>query len=311
MATGPNAGLPLESLLQRSVRPEVAGTTIDRSLRVPVSGRGGAHPANLAVWVIEPSDEQIVLTAEGDALRRVTQATGAAVAPEGTVVILHGLWHHKAKRIYVLWARLLAAQGYRCVLVDLRAHGESTGQWVSYGVHESADIVQVIDSLDDLGLINGPLSILGGSLGAATAIQASALDPRIDSVIALAPFSRLDTVIESVAEAVLSAAWLVPGPVWDLYANAVCRRTHTSLAQTDVVDAARRTAAPMLIIAAGDDEFVPARQAHAIFAVAPQGSTMHVIPGQDHRSIARAVPPQLLELTVDWLGRLSADHAAP
>lgn len=301
MTTGPNALRTLQQLRDAAPEPEVPGTVIDHAFHVSVDARGTDRAAHIAVWVIEPTDQQVRLTDGGRQLEVTEPASGDPVTARGTVLILHGLWHHKAKRIYVLWARLLASDGYRCVLVDSRSHGQSTGTKVSYGVHEAADTLQVIDALEQRNLIEGELGILGGSMGAATAIQTAAQDERIDTVICLAPFSRLDEVIGSVARAVFFSARLMPGVVWDRYAAAVGKRVGIDPAQADNIEAARRVKAPMLLIAAGDDDLVPPEQARAIHAVAPDGSRLHIIEGEDHRSIARAVPEPMLALVLDWL----------
>ena len=307
MVTGPNARYTPDQVRSLQLSPEAPGTIVDQGIRVPVDARGKDASAEIAIWVVEPSDEQVELTNGGAALRATQPATDQAVQAKGTVVLLHGLWHHKGRRIYTLWARLFAANGYRCVLVDLRSHGQSTGTLVSYGVHEAQDTRQVLDELERRGLIDGPLTLMGGSMGAATAIQLAAQDQRVDSVVALAPFSSLDEAVESVAEAVFLLAFLMPDAFWDDYAEAVCERNAMTTDQTDNVAAASRAKSPMLIIAAGDDNLIPPSHARAIYKQAPEGSRLHIAEGEDHRSIARAIEPGVMRLVLGWLDeRLAA-----
>src|SRR5450631_129493 len=58
-------------------------------------------------------------------------------APRGTVILLHG--YGLAQFSMVPWALQLAEAGWRCVLVDLRGHGKSTGKQIFYGIKEAHD----------------------------------------------------------------------------------------------------------------------------------------------------------------------------
>src|SRR3954466_6566579 len=108
--------------------------------------------------------------------------------PKGTVFLLHGIGDRKDKVPYLLWARVLAQAGYRAVLVDLRGHGRSTGRYMSYGVHESRDMAQLLDAFEEQGLVYGPVGVCGVSYGGAVAIQWAAIDPRVKAIVALEPF---------------------------------------------------------------------------------------------------------------------------
>lgn len=309
MATAPNARYSTEQVRALSLEPEAPGTVIDQALRIPVDPRGKDDAAEIAVWIVEPTDEKLELAYRGTALRALTPTSDQPVAARGTVVLLHGLWHHKGQRVYTLWARLFAANGYRCVLMDLRGHGQSTGTLVSYGVHEAADTRQVLDALEQRGLIDRPLTLMGGSMGAATAIQAAAQDDRVDSVVCLAPYSSLDDAIESAAEAIYLLAFLMPGGFWDDYTQAVCDRNAITPDQTDNIAAAQQMNVPMLLIGAGDDKLIPPDQARALHRAAPPGSQLHIAQGQNHRSIARGVSPELLDLVMDWLAEVQTPAA--
>src|SRR5215831_9206830 len=71
----------------------------------------------------------------------------------GTVFVLHGI--RAAKQWMRGWGTMLADAGYRAVLVDLRGHGRSTGDFMSYGVVEARDLSQALDALERRGLVTG------------------------------------------------------------------------------------------------------------------------------------------------------------
>ena len=63
----------------------------------------------------------------------------------GTMVLLHGF--RESKAFYLSAGEKLAKLGYDVVLVDLRAHGDSTGKYTSYGANESKDVQAVMKQL--------------------------------------------------------------------------------------------------------------------------------------------------------------------
>src|SRR4029078_372346 len=90
-------------------------------------------------------------------------------------------------------------RGYDVVAYDSRAHGESTGEFCTYGVYERADLRRVID-----GLGGGPVILIGTSLGAAVALEEAADDARIAAVVAAETFRDLRTVARERAPRVMT-----------------------------------------------------------------------------------------------------------
>ncbi len=308
VALAPNADRTEADILGRPYLPDVPDIVIDHALRVPVAESHNAGPAELAVWVIEASDERLEPSDDGLGLRLANpEQARNTVEPRGTVVLLHGFKHRKTKRVYLEWARLLSAEGYRCVLIDNRGHGDSTGQLVGFGVIESRDTMQVLDTIEAQGLLQKPVALLGGSLGAATAIQLAAQDGRIDNVIAVAPYARLDSVMESFAEAYTGFAKAVPGGVWENYAQAVCERAGITLEQTDNIAAMARVKVPVLLIAGEADQRVPLKQVQALYTAAPPGSELFTVAGESHNSLGKGVIAPVRDKTLAWLGQEMAD----
>ena len=135
---------------QTGVLPEARAEQLDtwgisQQLRIAV----GPPSALLSVWIMEPS-------------RRPLQ---------GTVLLLHGIRDSKSSMRGM--GQVLADGGFRSVLIDLRGHGSSTGDWLTYGVVDSQDLTQVLDALDRRNLLAEPVGVFGCSYGAATASSRS------------------------------------------------------------------------------------------------------------------------------------------
>lgn len=104
-----------------------------------------------------------------------------------TVVYLHGSADNRDSGTWI--AERLAPKGFDVLAYDGRAHGESTGEVCTYGVFERRDLQRV---LDQLGVRRAVL--VGGSLGAAVALQSAPDDPRVIAVVAASSFSDLEAI---------------------------------------------------------------------------------------------------------------------
>ena len=117
-----------------------------------------------------------------------------STSPGGTVVILHGL--SSCKEALFPTARTFVRAGFNCILYDMRAHGVSGGQYCTFGYYEKRDLSRYIDSvLTRFGSVTGPVAVMGGSLGAAVALQAMEADPRICCGVVESPFATLREIV--------------------------------------------------------------------------------------------------------------------
>lgn len=111
--------------------------------------------------------------------------------PKGTIILLHGI--RGGKEGYISLCQQLHAQGYHTFALDLRAHGESGGDFNTFGAKERYDVVKVVDYLQAEGLPN--IGVWGRSLGGAIALQALAVDKRLTFGVIESTFSDFKTVV--------------------------------------------------------------------------------------------------------------------
>jgi alpha-beta hydrolase superfamily lysophospholipase len=112
---------------------------------------------------------------------------GEGPVKRGTVVYLHGIGDSRRSSPGI--ADHFVPAGYDVLAYDSRAHGESEGDACTYGVYERQDLIKVLAHVE-----NRPIILLGVSLGAAVAVQATAETSDVAAVIAIAIFSDLRTV---------------------------------------------------------------------------------------------------------------------
>lgn len=113
----------------------------------------------------------------------------------GTIIYLHGVGDCKITGLP--FTKLFHDNGYNVFLYDLRRHGESGGDYCTYGFNEKYDLTDVINYLfsrKDLHL--GKIGVFGTSMGAAVAIQTAAIDERISAVVAENSFATLRSIFD-------------------------------------------------------------------------------------------------------------------
>ncbi|TMM57353.1 alpha/beta hydrolase [Maribacter algarum] len=109
----------------------------------------------------------------------------------GVMILVHGVGG--CKEHFVELGTKLAKIGIATMVFDERAHGESDGEYCTYGYYEKNDISKIVDYIkDEYGDI--PLGIWGNSLGGAVAIQALENDNRIEFGIIESTFTDLHQV---------------------------------------------------------------------------------------------------------------------
>src|SRR3954466_5867333 len=157
----------------------------------------GPPEARLCYRIIEPGDYQFKASSKqdlhnGKSFLEFTFTANVPAkrnqwtsAPRGTVILLHG--YGVAQFSMLPWALELAQEGWRCVLLDLRGHGKSTGKRIYFGIQETKDLSQLLDHLADQGHLVEPIAAVGESYGAALALRWKCVEPRLGPVVAMSP----------------------------------------------------------------------------------------------------------------------------
>ncbi len=176
----------------------------------------GPPTAKLSYRIVEPANYGFRLTSTNwqdgarhryrfDFRAAVPGRTNAfSASPRGTLFLLHG--YGVGSTTMLQWALTLAEDGWRCVLVDLRGHGDSTGKKVFFGAYESRDLTQLANALERHGQVTRPYGVLGASYGAGLALKWAGEDARMEHVVAITPYAELQPAVLAIRDGY--ASWL-------------------------------------------------------------------------------------------------------
>jgi uncharacterized protein len=187
-----------------------------------------------------------------------------------TAVILHG--YSDAKVGAIAWAPLLRSFGFNILALDLRAHGESGGQFTTAGFYERHDISQVIDQLKAARPSDTRQILLFGiSLGAATAAATAEIRADLYAVILESPFSSFRTAAFYQGDRLGT-----PGPFFQKtsfrLAEYLAHADFDAVAPTKTI---RNIRSPLMVIQSGDDPFLSQADLDAVrSAVESRDSTI-------------------------------------
>lgn len=224
------------------------------------------------------------------------EKTAFTDAPCGTVVLLHG--YGISMTAMAPWALRLAQEGWRCVLVDLRGHGQSTGERIFYGIREVHDLSQLLDELGRQGKLKEPVGVIGESYGASLALRWKISDSRLQTVVAMAPYAELATAVLNIRREY--AAWF-PESCIKAGLNKLPATLQVAPGDLDLTSTVAGQNLTALFVAGGCDAITPVTDVQRLFYAAAPASSLLIVPDARHE----ALPFDFERLTGPVLGWLA------
>ncbi|MGE5251152.1 MAG: alpha/beta hydrolase [Bacteroidota bacterium] len=230
--------------------------------------------------------QQITLTTE-DGLRLRAWYT----PPHNGAVIL--LAHGHGSTIFEDYYLLFASHGYGVLAWDFRAHGDSGGQFTTFGYKEALDVKAALDFAEAQPSV-GHIGAWGGSMGAAAVIHAAAAYPEIEAVVADSAYPTLREIAEMRSAPLLR-------PLVYLYGR---MKTGVSVGWLrPVEDIARISPRPVLLIQGLDDSAIPPDSARRLYEAAGEPRSLWVEPGVVHMGMYRSFPGQYTSRVIGFFDR--------
>ena len=286
------------------VSPVAGVVLLENALRVvrrPVMERAG-FAAEIAKVAPSGVEDVSVAGADGAVLK------GWYARPQAwnrdSVLLLHGLGDNREG--VEGYAEMFLRGGYAVLLPDSRAHGESGGALVTYGLLESGDIRRWAEWLagrNGTDVQEGCVDLFGESLGAAIALQAAGA-PGVCAVVAEAPFASFREIgFQRIAQAAHVPVAVARVAGWLILASGFLDARLRYGLDFDKASPERALAAsrvPALLIAGLADENIPHRHAEEILRSAGPPSDLWLVPGAGHTESSSVAPVEFEHRVLGW-----------
>lgn len=192
--------------------------------------------------------------------------------------------------------------GFNALVVDQRAHGNSGGHTISFGIRERHDVLSWIQYMNSRFGSDSPIILSGLSMGAATVLMSASLSlpKNVACIIADAPFSSPAAIIEKVCAD-------------EHYPVALCRPfIHLGaliyggfrLNEIDAKTAVRNTDIPILLIHGEDDRFVPCSMSREIATCSNGHAEIQTFPKAGHGLCYMTDPIRYEQSVLEFICRI-------
>lgn len=198
----------------------------------------------------------------------------------GTLILFHG---YRSSYVIDLAASLpfYHSLGLNLLVCDQRAHGQSQGRFITFGVRERYDALSWATYLSMMLGEDHPIFLGGVSMGATTVLMASDLEfpANVRGIIADCGFTSPGDIIRHL----LHTHYHLPERPVTVFLNVFTRVfAGFGLDQWSTVEAVKHTALPVLLFHGLEDHFVPSRMSEAAYEACRSEKTLIEVPGASH-----------------------------
>jgi len=208
----------------------------------------------------------------------------------GAVLLLHGV--RGDRREMVDRAKFLSKLGYGILLVDLPAHGESSGDRITYGALEAEGVKAALSFLAH-SQPSERIGVIGISLGAASLVL-SKPSPAPSAVV-------LESMFPTIEEAAYNRLRIYLGASAGIFSTLLIEQLPLKLgistAQLHPIEDTSALHCPTLIVSGALDRHTTPHETKRIFDAAPEPKELWIVDGAAHVDL-HAFTPQAYEARV-------------
>lgn len=202
--------------------------------------------------------------------------------PKGIVIITHGMHGMDASSI-LDYGKFFKEEGYEALVLDMRAHGYSSGDVIGLGFTEVHDFDAIIDWVKAQDDYNDEEIILYGlSMGGSAAINAAAKNEEVDAVIAVSAFEAFESQIVDYMKdgGVPSFIRSLYKPAFKIVLTGKYRMNPSKNSPIQTIS--QIDSRPMLIIHGDEDDQTSVRHAYNLKEKAGENAELWIIEGKGH-----------------------------
>lgn len=216
--------------------------------------------------------------------------------PKRIIIAMHG-WRSAWSKDFSIISDLWHDNNCIVLYAEQRAHGNSEGAYMSFGLNERYDCFAWVNWINGRTGGNLPIYLAGISMGATTVLMSAGLElpENVKGIIADCGFTSSNEIWKHVVKNNLHLSY---GSFESLIAEKVSRKK-SGLGTKDysTEDAMRVCKIPVLFIHGSDDKFVPIEMTYRNYKACAAPKKLLVVPGAGH-GMSYLVEQRLYEDTV-------------
>ena len=195
-----------------------------------------------------------------------------------TLILFHG-YRSRAFRDFSCVGEYYKNLGFNLLFVDQRAHGESEGEHITFGVKERLDCVRWAEYIDQR--VGGEIILDGLSMGSTTVLMAAGeqLPASVKGIIADCGFTSPKEIMLKVMESDLKIRCR---PLFYLVALMVKLRAGFDVDEYSTIEAMKKNRLPILFLHGTEDKFVPCGMTKAAYEACASEKTLVLVEDAGH-----------------------------
>jgi fermentation-respiration switch protein FrsA (DUF1100 family) len=225
----------------------------------------------------------------------------AAEETPNTALIIHG-YTDNAVRMLMIGHLYNKEMGYNILLPDLRAHGQSDGEYIQMGWKDRLDILEWIDVCKQLYGDSINMVLHGISMGAATTMMTSGEDLP-DNVKCFVEDCGYTSVWDEFSYK-LGYEYALPQFPLMYCTSLYCQwREGWNFKEASPLNQLANSKKPMLFIHGDADTYIPVEMVHRLFETKSGEKELWVVPGVEHAKAYWDYTDEYVARTKNFVGK--------
>ena len=238
--------------------------------------------APVGEWMEKQSLEDIYIIAR-DGIRLHALYLAAAEKSDRLVILHHGFTSKAADNS--VHAKFFHDMGYEVLMLDLRAHGESEGEYVGFGILDRYDTLKWVQYAKNRFGEDTRIVLHGTSMGAATVLMALGLDEIQNSVSAVIADCAYTSPAEIFAHVIKTKYHIPSFPVMQINGLMSKRKVGYTFDEYSTKTALQvNRKVPVLLIHGAEDKFVPTQMSRENYEVCQSKKQLLIVENAGHGS---------------------------
>ena len=172
----------------------------------------------------------------------------------------------------------LVNMGVNVILIDERAHGQSEGHSVTFGIKERKDILSWINKAKEIFGNDIEITLIGISMGGASVLMSAEFVDENIKIIADSPYNRVRDIIEIT----INMYKLPPKIFYPIVKLSGLLFAHINTSKGCASESVRKGKSKILIIHGNKDSIVPQRYSETIYLENTDKVQYEIFPDTEH-----------------------------